>query len=142
MVGLQLSVTVPLLHLVPDGEGNFVANPRQTLGPERLSRGVGDLVLANFYAQIGPSIGLGVAVHRRVEELAGIGLLVTDEKGQTVKWGVECGSPAQMVKAGWRSSSLKPGDHVIVTVHPLRDGTAGGSFVQVQTADGKVLKAS
>jgi hypothetical protein len=31
---------------------------------------------------------------------------------------------------------------VIVTVHPLRDGTPGGSFVQVQTADGKVLKAS
>jgi len=71
-----------------------------------------------------------------------IEVLVTDDKGQTLKWGVECGSPAQMVKAGWRSTSLKPGDHVVVTVHPLRDGTAGGSFVQVQTADGKVLKAS
>lgn len=71
-----------------------------------------------------------------------IEVLVMDDKGQTQTWGVECGSPAQMVRAGWKSSSLKPGDHVVVTVHPLRDGTPGGSFVQVQTADGKVLKAS
>lgn len=71
-----------------------------------------------------------------------IEVLVIDDKGQTQTWGVECGSPAQMVRAGWKSSSLKPGDHVVVTVHPLRDGTPGGSFVQVQTADGKVLKAS
>ena len=71
-----------------------------------------------------------------------IEMLVTDEKGQAQKWGVECGSPAQMVKGGWRSSSLKPGDHVVVTIHPLRSGEFGGSFVQVQTADGKVLKAS
>jgi hypothetical protein len=71
-----------------------------------------------------------------------IEVMVMDDKGQTQTWGVECGSPAQMVRAGWRSTSLKPGDHVVVTVHPLRDGTPGGSFVQVQTADGKVLKAS
>lgn len=71
-----------------------------------------------------------------------IEVLVMDDKGQTQKWGVECGSPAQMVKAGWRASSLKPGDHVVVTVHPLRSGEFGGSFVQIQTADGKVLKGS
>ncbi|HEY4030561.1 MAG TPA: DUF6152 family protein [Caulobacteraceae bacterium] len=71
-----------------------------------------------------------------------IEVLVMDDKGQTQKWTAECGSPAQMVKAGWRSTSLKPGDHVVVTVHPLRSGEFGGSFVQVQTADGHVLKAS
>ena len=71
-----------------------------------------------------------------------IEVLVTDEKGQTQKWTAECGSPAQMVRNGWRSSSLKPGDHVVLTVHPLRSGEYGGSFVSVQTADGKVLKAS
>jgi hypothetical protein len=71
-----------------------------------------------------------------------IEVLVPGKDGQMEKWGVECGSPAQMVKGGWRSSSLKPGDHVVVTIHPLRSGEFGGSFVQVQTADGKVLKAS
>lgn len=71
-----------------------------------------------------------------------IEIVVTDDKGQTQTWSAECGSPAQMVRAGWRSTSLKPGDHVIVTVHPLRSGEFGGSFVQVQLPDGKVLKAS
>jgi hypothetical protein len=69
-----------------------------------------------------------------------IEVLVTDDKGQTATWTAECGSPAQMVRNGWRSSSLKPGDKVVLTIHPLRSGELGGSFVQVQTADGKVLK--
>jgi len=71
-----------------------------------------------------------------------IEVVVADDKGQMHTWGVECGSPAQMVKAGWRSSTLKPGDKVTVTIHPLRSGEYGGSFVQVQTADGKTLKGS
>jgi hypothetical protein len=71
-----------------------------------------------------------------------IEVTVMDAKGNAQTWSAECGSPAQMVRAGWRSTSLKPGDHVIVTVHPLRSGEPGGSFVQVQLPDGKVLKAS
>jgi hypothetical protein len=71
-----------------------------------------------------------------------IEVTVMDEKGNAQTWSAECGSPAQMVRAGWRSTSLKPGDHVIVTVHPLRSGEPGGSFVQVQLPDGKILKAS
>jgi len=69
-----------------------------------------------------------------------IEVVVTDDKGQTQTWTAECGSPAQMVRNGWRSSSLKPGDKVVLTIHPLRSGELGGSFVQVQTADGKLLK--
>ena len=71
-----------------------------------------------------------------------IEVVAPDDKGQMHTWGVECGSPAQMVKAGWRSSSLKPGDKVVVTIHPLRSGEYGGSFISVQTPDGKVLKGS
>lgn len=71
-----------------------------------------------------------------------IEVLVPGKDGQSEKWGVECGSPAQLVRAGWRSTTLKPGDHVIVTVHPLRSGELGGSFVSVQTPDGRLMKAS
>lgn len=71
-----------------------------------------------------------------------IEVVVMDDKGQAQVWSAECGSPAQMVRAGWRSTTLKPGDKVIVTVHPLRSGEPGGSFVQVQLPDGKVMKAS
>jgi hypothetical protein len=71
-----------------------------------------------------------------------IEVVVLDDKGETQMWGVECGSPSQLARAGWRSSTLKAGDHVVVTVHPLRSGEFGGSFVQVQTPDGRTLKAS
>src|SRR5215813_7112693 len=38
------------------------------------------------------------------------------------RWGVEMGSPQSMVKAGWKSTIVKPGDKVIVNVHPLKSG--------------------
>lgn len=71
-----------------------------------------------------------------------IEFLVTNKDGKSEKWTAECGSPAQMVRAGWRSSTLKPGDHVVVTIHPLRSGEFGGSFVSVEAPDGRVLKGS
>jgi hypothetical protein len=97
---------------------------------------------AMFDAQQNKQLDGTVSAFKWTNPHSYIEVMVMDDKGQTQTWGVECGSPAQMVRAGWKSTSLKPGDHVIVTVHPLRDGTPGGSFVQVQTADGKVLKAS
>lgn len=64
---------------------------------------------------------------------------VPDDKGATVTWKVEMTSPAYLVKAGWKSTTLKPGDEVKVTVRPLRDGTPGGLFVSVTLADGRTL---
>jgi hypothetical protein len=64
---------------------------------------------------------------------------VPNAKGGADKWGVECTSPAVLVRAGWKSSTLKPGDTVMITLHPLRSGELGGSFVSVQLADGRVL---
>ena len=64
---------------------------------------------------------------------------VHDEKGATVTWKVEMTSPAYLVKAGWKSTTLKPGDEVKVSVRPLRDGTPGGLFVSVTLADGRTL---
>ncbi len=60
-------------------------------------------------------------------------------KGGFDKWGVECTSPAVLVRAGWKSTTLKPGDNVVITIHPLRSGELGGSFVSVQLADGRVF---
>ena len=55
------------------------------------------------------------------------------------RWGVEMGSPNSMVKAGWKSTLLKPGDHISVTVRPLKSGERGGMFVSIKLADGRVL---
>lgn len=64
---------------------------------------------------------------------------VPNASGGTDKWGVECNSPNNMARSGWRSNTLKPGDQVTITVHPLRSGEKGGRFVSVKLADGTVL---
>ncbi len=55
-------------------------------------------------------------------------------------WAIEMTSPNNLVKGGWRRSSMKPGDKVTVEYHPLINGKKGGSLVQVTTASGAVLK--
>ncbi len=70
---------------------------------------------------------------------ASIQLDVPRDGGGTERWGVELGSPNSMVKNGWRSSSLKPGDTVTVVVNPLKSGEPGGIFVSVVLADGRKL---
>ena len=62
-----------------------------------------------------------------------------DASGAPQKWGVECTSPAVLARAGWRSTTLKPGDQVTISVHPLHGGELGGSFVSVVLPDGRTL---
>jgi hypothetical protein len=70
---------------------------------------------------------------------ASIQLDVPNESGGTDRWGVEMGSPNSMVRNGWRSSILKPGDKVTVVVNPLKSGEFGGIFVSITLADGRTL---
>ena len=70
---------------------------------------------------------------------AWIQIMVADEKGGQVEWGVECGSPNMMARTGWKSSTLKAGDKVVAIVNPLKDGRPNGSLVTVTLADGRVL---
>src|SRR6266700_6294247 len=43
--------------------------------------------------------------------------------GGSEVWAVEMNSPNNLVRDGWKRSTLKTGDKVTVTVRPLRDGT-------------------
>ena len=70
---------------------------------------------------------------------ASIQLDVANESGGMDRWGVELGSPNSMVRNGWRSSLLKPGDKVTVVVNPLKSGELGGIFVSITLADGRTL---
>ncbi len=64
---------------------------------------------------------------------------VPDDKGVVTTWKVEMTSPAFLIRAGWKASTLKPGDKVTVKVFPLRDGDPGGLFQSVTLADGSTL---
>lgn len=63
---------------------------------------------------------------------------VVNDKGTTT-WSVELTSPAFLVRAGWKSSTLKPGDKVSVTLRPFRNGDPGGLLVSVTLPDGQVM---
>jgi hypothetical protein len=60
-------------------------------------------------------------------------------EGKVVVWTVEMTAPSYLVRAGWKSSTVKPGDEVRVTVRPLKNGDPGGLFVSVTLADGRTL---
>ena len=64
---------------------------------------------------------------------------VPNPAGGTVTWKVEMTSPAYLVRAGWKSTTLKPGDKVSVMIRPLANGDPGGLFVSVTLASGQVL---
>jgi Family of unknown function (DUF6152) len=61
---------------------------------------------------------------------------VPDAQGVVTTWAVEMGSPNNMIRDGWKRSTLKPGTKVTVVVTPLRNGKPGGSFMSVTFADG------
>jgi hypothetical protein len=65
--------------------------------------------------------------------------LSVTENGQTVEYSIEGSSPNGLARKGWTRNSLKPGDHVKLAIHPLKDGSHGGSFVSATMPDGRVL---
>jgi hypothetical protein len=64
---------------------------------------------------------------------------VAKPDGSSEVWAVEMNSPNNLVRDGWKRTTLKAGDKVTVTVRPLRDGTPGGQYVAIVLADGRVL---
>ena len=59
--------------------------------------------------------------------------------GAPVEWSIETGAPIVLLRAGIKPTALTPGDKVSVRVHPLKDGGAGGSLIEVTKEDGSTL---
>ena len=69
-----------------------------------------------------------------------IEVIVKDEKtGKDVVWGVELTSPTYLVRAGWKSNTIKAGDKVTVVGNPVRTGEPAAIFVSLTLADGRTL---
>ena len=64
-------------------------------------------------------------------------ILVADGKGEQTNGPSSRGAPGMMLRNGWKLSTLKPGDKVTLTMHPLNDGSPGGSLVRVKVPDGR-----
>jgi hypothetical protein len=57
----------------------------------------------------------------------------------SVEWSIEMAAPAHLVRSGWSRNTVKAGDKIIVVIHPLKDGTQGGSFVSATDESGHAL---
>ena len=68
-----------------------------------------------------------------------IWLEVPTAAGGGEQWGVEGMSPNFLERRGWSKNTLHRGDKVSVTIHPVKNGGHGGSFVRVTLPDGKVM---
>jgi hypothetical protein len=62
-----------------------------------------------------------------------------DEKGNVVHWIAETSNPADMTNLGWSRQVFKPGDHVTVTLQPVKNGAPIGRVMQVVLANGQTL---
>lgn len=64
---------------------------------------------------------------------------VPDDKGNLQVWAIEMNGPNNLVRLGWKRTTLKTGDKVTVTINPLRDGQPGGWYRGITLPDGKTL---
>ena len=65
---------------------------------------------------------------------------VKDASGNPVTWNIEMNSPNNLMLLGWKRSTVKAGDEVTITVHPLKGEKAGGSFMSVTLANGTKIQ--
>jgi hypothetical protein len=57
--------------------------------------------------------------------------------GEVESWSVEMSTLENEMRRGLDKETLRPGEKVIVKLHPLRDGRKGGNYTSITTADGK-----
>ena len=69
---------------------------------------------------------------------------VKNDKGDVVAWSVESQSPGILHRNGWTRDSIKPGDHITVTLVPAKSGApvgfAGEKTGKVVFDDGHILR--
>jgi hypothetical protein len=57
-------------------------------------------------------------------------VMARDPNGKSVEWSCELGASVLLGRTGWKRTSFKPGDKVMVVVHPLKSGADGGTVVK------------
>jgi hypothetical protein len=70
-------------------------------------------------------------------------LRVKGDDGNATVWNLEGVSPSSLVRDGWSSKTLKPGDELTLTIVPLRSGAPGGAWTtnKLKFKDGRAVVA-
>ena len=57
-------------------------------------------------------------------------------------WSIEMSSPGVLTRSGWSKRTFNPGDKITLKFGPLRNGDAGGIFLEATLPDGTVMTYS
>jgi hypothetical protein len=68
-----------------------------------------------------------------------LALDVKDAQGNVMEWQCELTSPNHLVRAGWTSKTLKPGDRITVSGYPAKSGAGSMWIRKIAKANGQVL---
>jgi hypothetical protein len=66
---------------------------------------------------------------------------VKDSKGNMDEWAIEMDRPDFLSRSGWTSTTVKPGDLVICTGGPAKNGARSMRCTTVQLANGEKLRS-
>lgn len=69
-------------------------------------------------------------------------LNVRDDDGRETLWSFEGSAPPSLLQRGITGSTFEPGDTVLVSYCPLRDGRPGGGLGWARLADGRFVNPS
>jgi hypothetical protein len=64
---------------------------------------------------------------------------VASPGGKPVTYGFELRSPGELIRGGWKRTSIQVGDKVKVMYRPMKDGTPAGLLVRATDANGKLI---
>jgi hypothetical protein len=67
-------------------------------------------------------------------------LVVRDSDGAEKPLSLELNGLSGLRRNGWKPGTVKTGDKVTITYHPMRDGTPAGQLVELVAEDGQALK--
>jgi hypothetical protein len=65
--------------------------------------------------------------------------LLVQKDGQPQEWSIEMGSTTELYRSGWRPRTMRAGENLTITVHPMRDGSPGAQFQSAEGPDGQPL---
>ena len=94
------------------------------------------LTLVSFATAAGAHHSFAMFDRNQTETLAGtvkecelmnphgwLRIMVPDASGTQNEWSLELGGAGQLERFGWTQDAVRPGDRIVVRLHPLRDGS-------------------
>ena len=66
-------------------------------------------------------------------------MVMDQASGKPLQYGVEMGSVRALPLTDGNPDTVRPGDAITVSIHPLKDGSRGGMYLSAELPNGRTL---